>query len=384
MRILILSDVTGYMKGGVPAETRQLITGLAARGHAVALVNDIALSGAEVAEHFPIAIPTDARLAPALQSAVAAFAPDVVHVMAMSSRGIARIAPFLQSRPWVMTSHSLPPGEQKLAGFHGNEALHYGLRYLRFFVNGLAWRWLMSSGTIPEVVVHSRHMQEMAVRYGQRRDRMSIIPLGHAALAAATAPRSSRAIGTAPRLVTVGGLAHTKGLHDMVIAVEKLRNDFPDLTYRIIGEMRDASYVSYLRALIDRLSLQGHVQIEQELSDGEKLAALQAADVYVQPSHEEGFCLSYIEAATIVPRLVGADTGAIAAISADDSGARVVPVADPAALAAQVRALLRSDLPGDLAQRRIERLDRTFAWESYLDAHEALYARLIGREKLPV
>ena len=378
MRILIVSDITGYMRGGVPVETRHLLDGLTARGHVVGLVSDIPLPGMKSAFHYSIAVPIDARLAEVLQSAIVSFKPDVVHVMAMSSRGIIRIGPILKGRPWILTTHSLPPGETKLNAFHSNETLHYGFRALRFLANGLAWRWLMSRGAIPRVIVHSRHMQEQTARYGYPLERIALIALGCAAAAAPRAPRSRAEMGDAPRVVTVGGIAHTKGLHDAIAALQTLRARYPKIQYRIIGEMRDATYLAFLQSLVERLSLHAHVSIEQGVSEAGKVAALQAADLYVQPSHEEGFCLSYIEAASVVPRLVGTDTGAIAAISEGDPGARVVPVRRPELIAIEAGKLLDADLPEDLGARRQERLNRTFGWPQYLAAHELVYADLIG------
>src|SRR5438477_8660958 len=125
MRVLVISDVTGYMQGGVPAETVHLVRGLASRGHAVALAGDIVPQGAEAARHLPISVPGDHRLAQQVQHALQAFSPDVVHVMAMSSRGIVRIAPVLRATPWIMTCHALPPQERKLRWFHASEPLHY-------------------------------------------------------------------------------------------------------------------------------------------------------------------------------------------------------------------------------------------------------------------
>ncbi len=174
----------------------------------------------------------------------------------------------------------------------------------------------------------------------------------------------------------MGGLAHSKGQHDAIVAIARLRRDFPGLDYQIIGERRDASYLRHLRALIEREALGDCVRITPNLSHDEKERVLQAADLYLQPSHEEGFCLAYIEAAAIVPRLVGTDTGAIRAIGAGDAGARTVGVRAPQELADAMHDLLAATLPADLMARRAARLTGRFSWSQYLDAHEALYRRL--------
>ena len=88
MRILIVSDISSWMPGGVPAETRELIGGLTGRGHVVALASDAPLEGAEGARHFPLTIPVSGLLAEEVERALRAFEPDFVHVICMSSKGV--------------------------------------------------------------------------------------------------------------------------------------------------------------------------------------------------------------------------------------------------------------------------------------------------------
>lgn len=375
MRILIVSDCTGYMRGGVPVETVHLVRGLDARGHAVALAGDVVPRGAEAARHWPITIPIDERLGAELGAALQAFSPDVVHVMAMSLRGFGTLARLLAGRPWVVTAHSLPPHERKLHGLHGSEPLHYAARSLRFLANTLLWKRLLRRREMPRVIVHSEVMRRDVVRYGYAAERIALIPFGCGPVADAARPRGPLA---EPRIVTMGGVAHTKGQHDALVAIAALRREFPRLQYQIIGELRDRSYLAFLERTIQRLRLHEHVRIRRSLPNDEKDEALRAADLYLQPSHEEGFCLAYIEAAAVVPRLVGTDTGAIALVGAGDAGARTVPPRQPAQLAAAMSELLGAALPEDLMASRAARLAARFSWSRYLDEHEAVYRDLIG------
>src|SRR5207244_7692984 len=114
-----------------------------------------------------------------------------------------------------------------------------------------------------------------------------------------------------------------KGQHYVIKALPELARHFPGLRYQLIGEIRDDSYVRWLKRLASRLGVGHRLLFSVDLDQAAKIEALRRADVYVQPSHEEGFCLSYAEAAALVPRLVGTSTGAIAAMSRNDPGARV-------------------------------------------------------------
>ena len=177
MRILIVSDVTSWMPGGVPAETRDLINGLAGRGHAIAFAGDAPLQGAEAARHFVVTIPITAEFGEQVRRAVEAFAPDVVHVICMSSRGVLAMLPALGTRRWLLTVHSVPPYERKFRRWHGHEGLHYAARALRFLPHALAWRWLLRGGKIPGVVVHSEFVAGIMARYGLPEARNHLVPL---------------------------------------------------------------------------------------------------------------------------------------------------------------------------------------------------------------
>ncbi len=212
-------------------------------------------------------------------------------------------------------------------------------------------------------------------------NRVSLIPLGYEAAENVNHSSHVAMSGRPLCLLTIGGIAHSKGYHDALMALAELRRAFPKMEYNIIGEMRDPSYARFLEAMIRKLGLRDSVRIFVNASDAEKDEALRRSDVYLQPSHEEGFCLAYIEAASIVPLLVGTDTGAIRLISANDVGARVVPVGQPSRIADAVRELIAISPPRDLLLQREARLASKFSWSKYLDAHESLYMRLRQNNK---
>jgi len=339
----------------------------------VALAADLPLAGAERARHFPITIPVKSSLSREVEHAIRRFEPDFVHVICMSSTGVKRLAPLLRSRSWALTVHSVPPYERKLGLWHESEHLHYRARALRFFINGLAWRWIFRSQIVPIIIVHSKFVEDIVVSYGAPTDRVRVIPL---AFEAGTRPQAGEQPAPhreSPLLVTVGGFAHTKGQHDVVKALPMLLSKFPELRYQIIGEIRDPSYVAYLRRLARDLKVTDHLHITPDLARHDKETVLKQAHIYIQPSHEEGFCIAYAEAAATVQRLVGTDAGAIASMSCDDAGARVIHVRSPHEIALAVSELLRTSLsPGHMADR-ILRLKQRFSSSGYLRAHEELY-----------
>jgi len=376
MRILIVTDITGHMPGGVPAETRRLVDGLVHNGHVVALVSDVPLGDAINILHLPIIVPVKPSLADDVRRALAEFKPDFVHVMCMSSKGVMILASVLHDHPWALTVHSVPPYESRLNRWHGHERLHYWARALRFALNGLAWRWIFSRRIVPMSIVHSEFVRDIVLAYGASRDFVRSIPLCFDSSTSQRVVDTSAVNTDAPLLVTVGGFAHTKGQHDVVKALPALLEKFPRLRYQIIGEVRDESYVSYLYGLAKDLHVLDHFIITPDLDNPAKQKVLEQADVYIQPSHEEGFCLAYAEAAAIVLRLVGTNTGAMAAISDGDAGARVIPTKTPSAIVSAVAELIKTDLPPLIMREREARLGAIFSTAGYLRSHEELYVFL--------
>ena len=269
MRVLIVSDVHGSMPGGVPEETRHLLNGLVARGHEVALCGNAPLAGVDCVAHYPMTLPTTAALGDEVGRALAAHRPELVHVMAMSSRGLMRLRGQLRIRPWLMTCHSLPPHECKLRFLHGNDTLHYAARAARFLPHALAWRGIFLCGQVPRVVVHSPKMAQVVARYGQPATAIDTILLGvDGGPGELTIPDEPSPM--APRLTTIAGIAHTKGYHDALHAISMLRTRFPGLRYQIIGEIRDGRYMAFLRRVIERRQLSDVVRVTPNLSEAEK------------------------------------------------------------------------------------------------------------------
>src|SRR5687767_13468351 len=136
MKVLAVSEVSGYMVGGPVTAAVELLAGLAKRGHAVTLVNDRAYPGSErFIRHYPASLPVRAEFTSVLTSAIAETKPDVIHVLAMGQRGLRRLRPVLDGQPWVVTIHSISPYERILPALHRWESVHYLGRGLRFGVN---------------------------------------------------------------------------------------------------------------------------------------------------------------------------------------------------------------------------------------------------------
>jgi len=379
MKVMLVSDVHSEMRGGVPVETRALAEGLIRAGHRVTLVADVPMRVAGL-QHHALSVGSLAGYEGELAAAIRCFQPDVVHVMAMSTPGLLACQRAFRTLPWLFTCHSLSPYERVLRQAHGSEFLHYTARALRFLPNSLAWRWVFLRGAVPLAIVHSGFVRDCAHRYGLPSARIELISLGCAPPSTWTVtPRP--VVEEAPRLMTIAGIAHTKGLHDALCAIARVRRRWHGLRYDVVGEVRDPTYLRHLLGLVDSLGLGDTVRFHVDAPEALKTDLLSSADLYLQPSHEEGFCLSFGEGAAAVGRVVGTSAGAMGDMrSPDDASMRIVGVGDAGAIECAVAELLTCPvLPAHL-EARARWFGQRFSWDAYVGQHLALYGRLEDRD----
>ncbi len=147
------------------------------------------------------------------------------------------------------------------------------------------------------------------------------------------------------RLVFVGSLAHLqKGADVFVQTVAACRRRGADVTARMIGDgarRRDVEEMASSLGVADRIMLLGHVSDPRAL-----LAELDAADLFVLASRQEGLPRSVIEAMGRALPCVGTDVGGTAELIGPEE---LAPCGDAEALADRIVNLL-----GD--PRRMERL----------------------------
>jgi glycosyltransferase involved in cell wall biosynthesis len=404
MRILFVSGLTGYSAGGVQTEMVRLVGGLRDRGDDVAFAIDKLPGGLEGIRHVPLKYPPAPESASQVAVAAGEFKPDCVHVVGGGLNLLRPIDAMTLGVPWVFTAHNLPPFERISDWFPGHNLLHYWVRDARAIPTVLTWKRFLRTGTFAQVIAHSETVAGHLKDFGCPAGKIVTIPFGCEArqenrvgegtsgaagdaagpdaplfvpLTPSPAPPLSSAprAGAYPKILTVAGYAHHKGIHDYIDAVARLRPTFPTISYQIVGNSRNKPYTQFLQRRIGQLNLGDHVTLLRDASDAVKNAATGAADLYVQPSHEEGFCLAFAEAAMVVPRLIGCGTGEIAGLASGEATARVVPPKDVDALVAATIELMAMPVTAADVAARVLRLAERYSWRAYLDGHQRLFQR---------
>ena len=145
----------------------------------------------------------------------------------------------------------------------------------------------------------------------------------------------------AGRIVTVANLIARKRHADVLRALWLLRDRHPDVRWRVVGDGPERAALERLAA---ELQLAGRVDFTGALPHDEAVAAAQSAAIAVLPSVDEAFGVAYIEAmAGGVPAIGCLHEPGPEEIARCGEGIRLVPPAEPEALAAALDRLLSDD-----------------------------------------
>jgi glycosyltransferase involved in cell wall biosynthesis len=151
-----------------------------------------------------------------------------------------------------------------------------------------------------------------------------------------------------------------KGLPDLLEAVALLKRAGTPVRLRLAG--REGDGVGFLRDLIKRLDIQDRVELLGPLSRSDKIALLRSCEIYVQPSHYEGFGLATAEAMGCGACIVTCDVGAVRTVVAD-CGVYVAP-GRPDDLARAIGGVVAdADRRGQLQAASLRRARETFRFD---------------------
>lgn len=132
---------------------------------------------------------------------------------------------------------------------------------------------------------------EKAEKY-LRYDHFVYIPNAVSIPAISAQPGIARKIHTITNVGRITG--RTKRQHLLVEAFASLAKDFPDWQVNLWGDTYDKTYVTTLKGLIKKQSLEGRVHLRGTTKD--MASVWKETDIFAFPSHHEGFPLALTEA----------------------------------------------------------------------------------------
>jgi glycosyltransferase involved in cell wall biosynthesis len=247
--------------------------------------------------------------------------PDVVHVNTSGQLGLVRDLAILLIARTARVAFV----------YH----LHFGRIPQLAVPHGLEWRliaWIMRRAT---AVIALDEATEASIR--RRLGQVMLVRIPNC-VDSTRVPVVSGPTGP-PTALFVGWVVPAKGVEELLAAWTEVAGEWS----LVIAGPYEQSYVDMLRA---RHAPMASVKFVGDLPHERVLDLIAACELFVLPSHTEGFPNSVLEAMALGRAVIASNVGAIGEMLHDDSGV-VVAASDVAELKSAMRALM-----GDPARRR--------------------------------
>jgi len=171
-------------------------------------------------------------------------------------------------------------------------------------------------------------------------------------------------------LITVGNLIPYKGHADLLNAMPSIIKSYPNIRCYIAGE--DRGVRKELENIASRFEISKHIIFLGQRNDIPEL--LMAMDIFILPSHEEGFSNALLEAMASGLAIIATDVGGNKEALANGRLGLLTPSRNPAALASAVIKMLSNDEQlRQLGQLSKTHVNNKYTVNNMVDAHISLY-----------
>lgn len=153
-------------------------------------------------------------------------------------------------------------------------------------------------------------------------------------------PKKIKKTESSIRLLYLGWVVDYKGIYDLIEALKKISDQTPNLIVDICGNGDDfnkAKQIVESSSLAKKITFHGWVNLEQ------KINFLSKTDIYILPSHYEGFPNALLEAMSSGIASIATDVGAIASVLVNRKNGLLISPKDVEAIASSILELYKDD-----------------------------------------
>ncbi|SFK18270.1 Glycosyltransferase involved in cell wall bisynthesis [Halobacillus dabanensis] len=193
------------------------------------------------------------------------------------------------------------------------------------------------------IVVGEALKEEVTTNFGVNEEKVSLINMGvnrqvFAPIDTEEAKKELNLSLDSQHILFVGNLIEAKGLRELLSAFQQLRQENKEIELHILGSKKNINFLHELKASIvpeNRELVHFHGTKDQ------KVVAqwMAAADLFVLPSHIEGFGLVALEAMSCHTPVVASDVGGLSYLLKNGAG-ELVPPKDALSLAEGIKRVL--------------------------------------------
>jgi phosphatidylinositol alpha-1,6-mannosyltransferase len=339
--------------GGIQRYVARLATGLAARGHAVTLIEPKGASPTDWPAVRIVRFPSAGRLLSLLLSWAA-------YVRVANDPRDITIASIWFPSGLVAAVTSLCRRRRLAILAHGSE-----ISPSRGGLRRMLMRWTFERADV--VIANSSYTHQLLRASGVSVN-TKVVPCGVDSRDVRRRPSME------PRVLIVGRLIQRKGFDRMIEAMPEILRAVPDARLRIVG---DGPLRPALEAMATGLSVLSHVDFLGALSDSDLDSEYEEAWCFAMPCRRigddvEGFGIVYLEAAIAgLPSIGGSDSGAADAIDDGVTGSLVDGRQVPQIAAAVISYLRDVKLSSEVGERARSRALSEFTWSKVAAMIEA-------------
>lgn len=297
--------------------------------------------------------------------AAARTKPDLLHIPSFA-------APLVRRRPAVVTIHDVIPFV--IPEYRSSAAMRLHLRIIQRTVRGAALIIAPSHSAAGEIA------RVLGIPRGK-------IRVTHEAAGAACKPIEDRGaaretlarFGISSRYIfNVGGLDVRKNVPLLIEAFARLQPVLAEPVQLVIAGAAHSDNPAVfppVEPVIRRCGVEGDVVLTGRISEADKIALYQNADLYVTPSAHEGFGLTALEAMACGIPTIAANSTSFPEIVGE--GGLLVEL-DPDALAASMLKVLENrEFAGELRVRSLRRA-AGFSWRRTAELTYEVYQEALG------
>ena len=183
-------------------------------------------------------------------------------------------------------------------------------------------------------------------------------------------------------IISVGALKHRKGYHVSIPAFSKVKKDFPNLKYVIVGNQKDTNYFNLLKKLAKENNVSDDVIFLTNISDEELADKYSKAKLFILTSinhdhHFEGYGLVFLEAAASGLPVIGTqDNGILDAVKDNHNGLLVPQNSIDKTAEALLKLLSDEKLSREFSQNSYDWVEENDTLNS-IKAYHKLYEGLV-------
>lgn len=177
------------------------------------------------------------------------------------------------------------------------------------------------------------------------------------------------------QILTAGGFIPHKRQHWIPEIAKMLKDKGIRFQWYAIGPIRHKQYAPFVENKVRALGVENEVKLVFGVPKPELIEHYKRADVYVQPSKEEGFCMTALDALLYDVPLVGTKAGSIPEFT--QIGGGILAGESPKAVFEAICSILEKPDAYKHGDAFIQQIAQDFSWESAGRKFEEMYSELL-------